>query len=145
MNVARLPDGYPQYFDRAQGCRLWDVDGNEYIDLMCGYGPIVLGYGDPDVEAAVERQRGKGELMTGPAEIQVELAELLVETVAHADWAVLAKNGTDAMTACVTIARAETRKRKVLVAKGAYHGAAPLVHAVGGWRHDRGPRPYRPL
>ncbi len=125
MNVARLPDGYPQYFEKAQGCRLWDVDGNEYVDLMCGYGPIVLGYGDPDVEAAVERQRQKGELMTGPAEIQVELAELLVDTVTHADWAVLAKNGTDAMTACVTIARAETRKRKVLVAKGAYHGAAP--------------------
>lgn len=125
MNVARLPDGYPQYFDRAQGCRLWDVDGNEYIDLMCGYGPIVLGYGDPDVEMAVERQRQKGELMTGPAEIQVELAELLVDVVAHADWALFAKNGTDAMTACVTIARAETKRRKVLVAKGAYHGAAP--------------------
>ena len=125
MNVARLPEGYPQYFEKAQGCRLWDVDGNEYVDLMCGYGPIVLGYGDPDVEEAVERQRRKGELMTGPAEIQVDLAELLVDTVAHADWAVLAKNGTDAMTACVTIARAETRKRKVLVAKGAYHGAAP--------------------
>src|SRR5690606_4031334 len=55
----------------------------------------------------------------------VELAELLVETVPHADWALFSKNGTDATTACVTIARAGTGRRKVLVARGAYHGAIP--------------------
>ena len=125
MNVARLPDGYPQYFRRAQGCRLWDVDGNEYIDLMCGYGPIVLGYGDPDVEAAAEQQRRQADLATGPAECLVDLAELMVDVVPHADWALFAKYGTDAPTACVTIARAESRRRKILVASGSYHGAAP--------------------
>jgi glutamate-1-semialdehyde 2,1-aminomutase len=125
MNIARLPPGYPQFFRSARGCRLWDVAGTEYVDLMCGYGPIVLGYGDPDVEAAAAEQRGRGDLMTGPAECQVELAELVVETIPHADWVLFAKNGTDAMTACVTIARAGTQRRKVLVAKGSYHGAAP--------------------
>jgi len=70
-------------------------------------------------------QRGRGDLMTGPAECQVELAELVVETIPHADWVLFAKNGTDATTACVTIARAGTQRRKVLVAKGSYHGAAP--------------------
>lgn len=125
MNVARLPAGYPQYFRSARGCRLWDVAGTEYIDLMCGYGPMVLGYGDPDVEAAAAEQRGRGDLMTGPAECQVELAELVVDTIAHADWVLFAKNGSDAMTACVTIARAGTQRRKVLVARGSYHGAAP--------------------
>ena len=121
----RLPPGYPQFFRSASGCRLQDLAGTEYVDLMCGYGPIVLGYGDPDVEAAAAAQRGRGDLMTGPAECQVELAELVVETIPHADWVLFAKNGTDAMTACVTIARAGTQRRKVLVAKGSYHGAAP--------------------
>jgi glutamate-1-semialdehyde 2,1-aminomutase len=125
MNVAKLPPGYPQFFRQARGCRLWDVAGKEYVDLMCGYGPIILGYGDPDVEAAAAEQRSLGDLMTGPAECQVELAELLVETIPHADWALFAKNGTDATTACVTIARAATQRRKILVARGSYHGAAP--------------------
>lgn len=125
MNVARLPPGYPQFFRSASGCRLRDLAGTEYIDLMCGYGPIVLGYGDPDVEAAAAAQCARGDLMTGPAECQVELAELVVETIPHADWVLFAKNGTDATTACVTIARAGTQRRKVLVAKGSYHGAAP--------------------
>ncbi|QPF89315.1 aminotransferase class III-fold pyridoxal phosphate-dependent enzyme [Bradyrhizobium commune] len=125
MNVARLPPGYPQFFRSASGCRLRDMAGTEYVDLMCGYGPIVLGYGDPDVEAAATAQRGRGDLMTGPAECQIELAELVVETIPHADWVLFAKNGTDATTACVTIARAGTQRRKVLVAKGSYHGAAP--------------------
>src|SRR5213076_1859625 len=65
------------------------------------------------------------DLMTGPAECQVGLAELVVETIPHADWVLFAKNGTDATTACVTIARAGTGRRKVLVARGSYHGAVP--------------------
>jgi glutamate-1-semialdehyde 2,1-aminomutase len=125
MNVARLPSGYPQYFRSASGCRLIDADGRGYVDLMCGYGPIILGYGDEDVEAAASSQRLRGDVMTGPSEIQVELAELFVETVAHADWALFAKNGTDATTSCVTIARARAGKRKILVARGSYHGAVP--------------------
>ncbi len=125
MNVARLPSGYPQFFRNAQGCRLWDVAGKEYVDMMCGYGPIVLGYGDPDVEAAAAAQRSRGDIMTGPSECQVELAELLVDTIPHADWALFGKNGTDATTTCVTIARAGTQRRKVLVATGSYHGAVP--------------------
>jgi glutamate-1-semialdehyde 2,1-aminomutase len=79
MNVARLPAGYPQYFRIASGCRLTDVDGRSYVDLMCGYGPIILGYGDHDVEAAASSQRWLGDVMTGPSEVQVELAELFVE------------------------------------------------------------------
>jgi glutamate-1-semialdehyde 2,1-aminomutase len=125
MNAARLPPDFPQYYSRAEGCRLWDVDGNQYIDFMCSYGPMVLGYGDPDVERAVEVQRQQGDVFNGPSERLVELAELVVGTVAHADWAMFSKNGTDATTTCVTLARAGTGKRKVLVARGSYHGAVP--------------------
>ncbi len=125
QNVARLPEGYPQYFARAEGCRTWDVDGRGYIDFMCAWGPMLLGYNDPDVEAAAARQREFGDGFNGPSARQVELAELIVDTVPHADWAMFSKNGTDATTACVTIARAGTGRRKVLVARGAYHGAVP--------------------
>jgi glutamate-1-semialdehyde 2,1-aminomutase len=61
----------------------------------------------------------------GPGPVMVDLAELLVQTVQHADWAMLAKNGTDATTMCCTVARAQTGRRRILVARGAYHGAAP--------------------
>jgi glutamate-1-semialdehyde 2,1-aminomutase len=125
MNAGRLPPEFPQYYSRAEGCRLWDVDGNRYIDFMCSYGPMVLGYGDPDVERVVDAQRRRGDVFNGPSEQLVDLAELVVGTVAHADWAMFSKNGTDATTTCVTLARAGTRRRKVLVANGAYHGAVP--------------------
>lgn len=125
QNATRVPVGYPQYFSRGEGCRIWDADGRSYIDYMCAWGPMILGYGDPDVEEAAARQRAQGDGLNGPTPRLVELAELMVDMVAHADWAMFSKNGTDATTACVTIARAGTGRRKVLVARGAYHGAIP--------------------
>ncbi|MEO3387979.1 aminotransferase class III-fold pyridoxal phosphate-dependent enzyme [Mesorhizobium sp. CAU 1741] len=125
QNAARVPAGYPQYFSRGEGCRTWDADGRSYIDYMCAWGPMILGYADPDVEEAAARQRAEGDGLNGPTPRLVELAELLVDTVSHADWAMFSKNGTDATTACVTIARAGTGRRKILVARGAYHGAIP--------------------
>ena len=125
LNADRLPEGYPQYFTRAEGCRLHDVDGRVFIDFMCSWGPVVLGHHHPAVEAAAQRQAALGDCMNGPAPVLVELAELLVDIVPHADWCQFGKNGTDATTACVTVARAETGRRKVAVARGAYHGAAP--------------------
>jgi glutamate-1-semialdehyde 2,1-aminomutase len=125
QRTAILPEGYPQYFARARGCHLWDVDGREYIDLMCTWGPIVLGHLDPDVEAAVRAQQAEGDCMNGPSARLVELAEAMVERIPHADWAMFSKNGSDATTSCVTIARAGTGRRKLLVARGAYHGSTP--------------------
>jgi len=125
QNAGRLPEGFPQFFERAKGCRLVDVDGNEYIDFMCSYGQIVLGHGHPEVEAAAARQQALGDCQNGPSPRIVELAELLVDTVPHASWAMFEKNGTDATTKCVTVARAATGRRKILVASGSYHGAAP--------------------
>lgn len=118
-----MPLGAPTFFSRAEGARLWDVDGKEYIDFLCALGPNLLGYNDPRIEAAAARQRALGDTMTGPAPVMVELAERLVETVSHADWVLLAKNGVDVISAALRIARAQTQKRKVLVATDAYHGA----------------------
>ncbi len=139
LNVARLPPGYPQFFARAEGATLWDVDGKAYVDFMCAYGPMVLGYGNKEVEAAADAQRALGDVLTGPSERLVELAEKLVGIVAHADWALFQRNGTDATTLCVVIARAATAKRKILVARGAYHGSAPWCtpHPNGTTAEDR--------
>jgi glutamate-1-semialdehyde 2,1-aminomutase len=125
QNVAGLPRGYPQFMSRGLGSHVWDADGNEYIDLMCSYGPVLLGHRHPVVDEAAARQAAEGDCQNGPSPRMVELAEALTATVEHADWAMFSKNGTDATTQCVTIARAATGKRKILVATGAYHGAAP--------------------
>ena len=125
MNAANLPEGYPQYFASAQGCRLTDVDGRSFVDLMCAWGPIILGHRNTTVDTAAQEQAMRGDCMNGPGPILVELAESLVNMVPHADWCLFGKNGTDATTSAVTIARAATGRRKVLLAKGAYHGAVP--------------------
>jgi glutamate-1-semialdehyde 2,1-aminomutase len=120
-----LPDEYPQYFRKAKGSRLWDVDDNEYVDMICAYGPNLLGYGFEPVEAAAAAQQALGNAMTGPSEAMVTLAEELVSMIAHASWAMFCKNGTDATTMAIVAARAQTGRRKILYATGAYHGAAP--------------------
>jgi glutamate-1-semialdehyde 2,1-aminomutase len=125
LNAAYLPPNYPQFFARGDGCRLWDVDGREFIDFMCSWGPNLLGHHHPEVEAAAARQRALGDCLNGPTARMVELAERLVERIAHADWVMFQKNGTDATTVCLTIARAATGKRKILVASKAYHGSSP--------------------
>jgi len=125
LNANRLPEGYPQFFERGDGCHLWDVNGKRYVDFMCSWGPIVLGHHHPAVTEAAHRQMAAGDCLNGPSERMVELAERLVKLVAHADWAMFSKNGTDATTTCVTLARAATGRRKILVAQGAYHGAIP--------------------
>lgn len=126
QSVAALPEAFPQFFARGEGSRLWDVDGKEYIDLMCSYGPIVLGHRNAAVDRAAAEQQARGECFNGPTEAMVELAELLVGITPFADWAWFAKNGTDATVYALSLARAHTGKRYVLRARGAYHGAAPV-------------------
>lgn len=139
MNAVALPEGYPQFFARGAGSRLWDVDGHEYVDFMCSWGPVILGHRHPEVDAAARLQWEQGDCLNGPSEAMVELAEMLVEIVPHADWAQFQKNGTDATTTAVTVARAGTGRRKILVAKGAYHGAVPWCSPslVGVTAEDR--------
>ncbi len=139
QNAAPLPEGYPQFFARATGCHVWDVDGREYVDLMCSWGPVLLGHHHAGVDAAYQKQAALGVSMNGPAPALVELAETLVDRIAHADWALFQKNGTDATTTCVTIARAGTGRRKILVAQGSYHGAVPWCSPslVGVTTEDR--------
>ena len=124
LDARAIADGFPQFFARGQGARVWDVDGNEYIDLMCSWGPIVLGHRDARVEAAVQAQLAQGDCLNGPSAGFVELAERFTDIVDHADWAMFCKNGTDATSLAVRVARHATGREHVLVARGAYHGAA---------------------
>ena len=125
---------YPYFFERGEGCRVWDVDGNEYIDLMCSYGPIVLGHRHPKVEEAARQQMQRGDCFNAPTRLWVELAEHLVGITPFADWAAFAKNGSDVCTWAVAVAREHTGRRKVAKADGAYHGAhawcTPLAAGV---------------
>lgn len=121
--AATMPGGSPYYAERASGARYWDVDGNEFIDLLCGYGPIVLGHNHPAVEAAADEQRRAGNTFNHPAPVMVELAERLVDLVDFADWAVFGKNGSDMTTWATQAAREFTGRKKILKASGAYHGS----------------------
>jgi glutamate-1-semialdehyde 2,1-aminomutase len=122
LSTARFTDDYPQFFARGQGARVWDVDGREFIDLMCTFGPILLGHAHPEVDAAHNETAARGDVLNGPGPEMVELAELLVDQVPHADWAMFAKNGTDATGLALTTARAATGRAKVLMARNSYHG-----------------------
>lgn len=125
QSVMLMPEGAPQFFARAKGAHLWDSDGNAYLDYMCGYGPNLFGYGHETIDAAYVAQLREGDTMTGPGPVMVALAEALTAQIAHADWAMFCKNGTDATTMALMIARHHTGKATILRATGAYHGAAP--------------------
>ena len=121
---------YPLYIDRAEGAYFWDVDGNRFIDYMCAYGPIVLGYNDEDVNRAAFEQVGRADCAILPSEKMVELAELLVDTIDIADWAFFAKNGGDVTNLAVMTARAHTHREKVITHVGGYHGVAQWMQKV---------------
>lgn len=121
--VLMVPGASPYYAAHGKGARYWDVDGNEYLDFMCAYGPMVIGYAHPEVDRAAAAEREKGMCFNHPSERQIELAEKLVSLIPTADWAVFAKNGSDTTSWAVQVAREYTGRRKVLAAAGAYHGA----------------------
>lgn len=123
-------DAFPLYSSKAQGTYFWDLDGNKYIDYMCGYGPNVLGYCDPDVDAAALEQLKKENCVTIPSSVMVDFAELLVDTVACADWAFFAKNGNDVTSLAVITARAATHRKKIVFFNGYYHGVSPWTQKL---------------
>ena len=116
-----LPYGVsPYYVERAQGARFWDVDGNEYLDFVNGLACVTLGYCDPDVDAAVMRQMKNGVTFSLPHPLEFEVAELLVDMIPCAEMVRFAKNGTDATSGAIRLARAITGRERVAVC--GYHG-----------------------
>ena len=123
-------EAFPLYSSKAQGTYLWDLDGNRFIDYMCAYGPNILGYNDPDVDEAAARQRAISDCTTLPNPIMIDFADLLVDTVACADWAFFAKNGNDVTTGAIMTARAYTHRKKIVFFKGYYHGVSPWTQKI---------------
>lgn len=123
--------GNPIYFSKADGSRFWDVDGNEYIDYMCAYGPMILGYNHGTVDKAARQQYRKGNTVSLASPVMVELAEQLVDMVSIADWAFFAKNGADPTNLAVMVARAATGRKKILMFDGGYHGSSPWMQDPG--------------
>lgn len=121
--AALVPGLTPSFATEGFGCRYRDADGHEFIDFLCGYGPMLLGYHHPEVEDAAAAARARGSAFNHPTALTVELAEALVARVDFADWAVFAKNGSDLTTWAVQVAREATGRRKILKVRGAYHGA----------------------
>lgn len=112
---------YPIFLESGQGSRLTDVDGNEYIDFLCGYGPIILGYREKEVDEAVIRQiTDKGFCFTLTQRYQNQLAKKLSEIVPCSEMSIFLKTGSDATTASIRIARAYTNRIKVM--RCGYHG-----------------------
>jgi len=112
---------YPIFLEYGKGCRLTDVDGNEYIDFLCGYGPIILGYREEEVDEAVTRQiKDKGFCFTLTQKYQNELAKKLSELVPCSEMSIFLKTGSDGTTASIRIARAYTNRIKVM--RCGYHG-----------------------
>jgi len=116
-----LPDLWPAYYEKAKGCRVWDLDGNKYTDMSyMGIGASILGYADKDVDSAVKTAVDKGSMCTLNCPEEVELAELLCKLHPWAEMVRYARTGGEAMAIAVRIARAKTGKDLVLFC--GYHG-----------------------
>ena len=109
--AAGLPDSFPHYCRKATGYVFEDVDGKEWIDFLCGFGAILHGYANQEIDTAVDEQRKLGMVFNQPAEVMVDLAEALVEKIDFADWAVFAKNGSDLTTWAIRVAREKTQRK----------------------------------
>lgn len=110
----------PSYMDHGEGCYIYDVDGNKFIDFMCALGPITIGYNDPAVNEAVINQVHKFASGSLQSELEVQLAEKLCEIIPCAEMVRFVKNGGDATTAAIRLARAFTGRDVVLMS--GYHG-----------------------
>jgi glutamate-1-semialdehyde 2,1-aminomutase len=110
----------PRFADKGRGCYLIDVDGNQYIDLVSSLASVILGYCDADVDEAVRKQLEKGVIFSLPHELEIELAERIVKLSPNAEQVRFGKNGSDATTGAIRLARAVTKRDRVAVC--GYHG-----------------------
>lgn len=116
-----LPDLWPVYYDKAKGCQIWDINGNEYTDMShMGIGACILGYADDDVDGVVKNVIDKGSMTTLNCPEEIELAQVLCEIHPWAGMARFARTGGEAMAVAVRIARAKTEKDLILFC--GYHG-----------------------
>lgn len=110
----------PVYLQRGKGCYVWDVDGNKYIDYVFALAPVILGYSYPRINAAIKDQLKNGIIFSLPHPLEIELSELLIKTIPCAEMVRFGKNGSDATSSAIRIARAFTGREKIACC--GYHG-----------------------
>nr|WP_307829622.1 glutamate-1-semialdehyde 2,1-aminomutase [Antrihabitans stalagmiti] len=124
--------GTPRFIAKAAGSRLTDADGNTYVDLICSWGPMILGHAHPAVVEAVQRAATSGLSFGAPTEAEIELAEAIVERVAPVEQVRLVNSGTEATMSAVRLARGFTGRSKIVKFAGCYHGHVDALLAEAG-------------
>jgi glutamate-1-semialdehyde 2,1-aminomutase len=114
--------GTPRFLDRGAGARVWDVDGNEYIDYVLSWGPLILGHAHPAIVEAIQSQAARGTSFGAPTELESELARLVIEAMPAVEMVRFVSSGTEAVMSAIRLARAYTGREKVIKFAGCYHG-----------------------
>ncbi len=124
----------PPFIERANGGLIWDVDGNEYIDYVCSWGPMILGHSHPKIVSVLEKACRNGISYGAPTGIEVDMAETIVEMVPSIEMVRMVNSGTEATMSAIRLARGYTGKEKIIKFDGCYHGHADslLVSAGSG-------------
>ncbi len=122
----------PLFIKSAQGSRIFDEDGNEFIDYVGSWGPMILGHRYPSVIAAIEKVLGRGISFGAPIDLEVALADLIVDAVKSIDMVRMVNSGTEATMSAVRLARAYTRRDNILKFDGCYHGHADTLLVAAG-------------
>ena len=112
----------PPFIARANGCRLWDMDGNEYIDYVGSWGPLILGHRHPAVIHAIQRCLERGTTYGAPTDLEVTLAQMVVEALPSVEMVRMVNSGTEATMSALRLARAYTNRSKIVKFEGCYHG-----------------------
>ena len=124
--------GTPLFFNRAKGSRIWDEDGNELIDYVCSWGPMILGHGHPAVLAAVQEAASRGTSYGAPTAAEVRMAELVVDAVPSIEMVRFVSSGTEATMSALRLARAYTGRNKIMKFVGGYHGHVDALLVSAG-------------
>jgi len=124
--------GQPIVFDRVSGSRIWDVDGNEYIDYVGTWGPAICGHAHPDVIAALHAALDKGTSFGAPCELENILAEMVIDAVPSIERVRFVNSGTEACMSALRLMRAFTGREKIVKFEGCYHGHADMFLVKAG-------------
>ena len=119
----KFREPFPIYFSRAKGSRLWDIDGNEYIDTNCGNGPIILGHSHPVVLQALEEAKERG-LQYGASDLVGEWARIIIKHVPAVEQIRFVNTGSEAVNYAIRLAKGYTGRKKVCKVEGCYHGSS---------------------
>ena len=124
--------GEPVFFARGKGPYLYDVDGNEYVDYVGSWGPLILGHAHEEILDAIQRAAAEGTSFGAPTEREVEFAEELCRAVPSMEMVRLVSSGTEATMAALRVARGFTKRNKIVKIDGGYHGASDTLLVAGG-------------